>query len=327
MILPRTVIRAAVVAALFLCAGAPPFSLALAQTLAQAGDMQDVLSRLDRLQRELQTLQRQVYRGEPPPAAVGPAGRGTDIDARAAVNLELRLTQLENELRHLTGKVEELAHGRAQLQSRLDKLAQETEFRLSQLERGGAPAATAPGADRPPAQVVRPAAPPPGGATTDANRNLGTPPRDLGTVPRDAVVPGPQRAGLPAGTPQEQYDYAIGLLVRDQNLPEAEQALKAFIAANPSHALAANAHYWLGETYFTQKQYQQATLAYAEGYQKFPRSERAPETLLKLGVSFTHLNKLKEACAAYGQLLEAHPNAATSLRNRATREQRSLNCA
>jgi tol-pal system protein YbgF len=302
---------------------------------AQSGDVQELISRVDRLQRELSTLQRQVYRGDAPPPAAAVPGQRTTVtpsDQSALSRLDVRLSQLEGELRSLTGRVEELSYAQSQVSGRLDKALQDYEFRIGKLEQGG-PAAAAPSSEPPqgqPGQARQTASAPP-----PANPNLGAPPRDLGTVPADRVTSVPPQTGgdaarpppPAAASPQEQYDYAMALLTRDQNLPEAEKALRTFIDNNPTSPQVSNAQYWLGETYFARKDYQQAASTFAEGYKKYPKSAKAPDTLLKLGMSLGHLNKRKEACSVYSRLLESHPTASAAIKGRAQREQKTLNCS
>lgn len=325
---PRAVVRTA---------GAFLLSAALAgPAAAQSSDVYELINRVDRLQRELSTLQRQVYRGDVPAAAApAPAttGRPTTItpsDQSALSRLDVRLGQLEAELRNLTGRVEELSYAQQQHAERTDKALKDTEFRLGRLEQGAAPAAAA--TEEPPQRLTgQPArqsaatTPPPA-----ANPGLGAPPRDLGSVPADRVTSPPPAASPPpraAGTPQEQYDYAMALLTRDQNLPEAEKALRSFVEAHPDSPQVSNAQYWLGETFFARKDYQQAAAAFAEGYKKYPKSAKAPDTLLKLGMSLAQLNRRKDACAAYTRLLDNHPTASAAIKGRAQREQKSLNCS
>ncbi len=277
---------------------------------AQRSDLRDMMNRLERMQRELTTLQQSVYQGKPPPpgAATAPGG----LDRRASARVEVRLSQLENELRRVTGKAEELEHAVGRFNSRLDKLISDIDVRLNTLEqRQGIATAGDAGMTPPPA------------GSPDA------PPSNLGTISPDAHATrraSPAKPILPKGTPKEQYDHATSLLLADQNIEEAERALSAFIEANPRHKLTSNAHYWLGETYYVRKQFQQAAYTFADGFQKFPRSRKAADNLLKLGMSLGQLGKKKQACTAYSRLLSNFPNAGKNLTKRVGREQRRLKC-
>ncbi|MBT5647149.1 MAG: tol-pal system protein YbgF, partial [Rhodospirillaceae bacterium] len=131
---------------------------------------------------------------------------------------------------------------------------------------------------------------------------------------------------LPAGPPKAQYDYALSLMLQKQDFAKAETALAAFIEQNPKDGLAGNAHYWLGETYYVRKSYQEAAFAFAESFQKFPKGNKAPDSLLKLGMSLDRLEKRREACTAYSRLLSSYPNAGARLKARVKREQSRAKC-
>ena len=85
--------------------------------------------------------------------------------------------------------------------------------------------------------------------------------------------------------------------------------MRNFIQAHPDHELSGNAQYWLGETYYVRKNYEDAVVAYLEGYQKYPKNQKAPDNLLKLGMSLANLGKKQEACATFTQLRQKFPKA------------------
>ncbi|HEY5606748.1 MAG TPA: tol-pal system protein YbgF [Alphaproteobacteria bacterium] len=288
--------------------------------LAQNSDTRELMNRIDRLQRELSTLQQDYYRnrGAPSGAAVGAtAGSAT------AASFEVRLSQIESQLQALTGRAEELSHATDLIKDRLDKLVSDVDGRLMALEqqRGGSAQAA------PPQQQQQSSAPPPAPRGQPpgqpAQPGRGTPPANLGTLPQDAASIKPP---LPDGNAKQQYDYATALITKDQNFPEAERSLKAFIAAYPTDTLTPNAYYWLGETYYVRKDYQQAAFTFAEAFQKYPKAQKAPDSLFKLGLSLSQLNQTKEACTAYGRLLDNFPTADNALKARVSNEQRRLKC-
>ena len=329
--------------------------------------MQELLNRVDRLQRELSTLQRQVYRGEaPPPAAALPLSPASGDPGNAARN-SIRISQLENELQTLTGRIEEIGFRTQQIQARLEQLVSDMDRRLTALE-GGPQRGDIPQEDdarsnvgltlQPPAAAapagspgVTPLPSPPQAAAPGIAR--GAAPRVLGTIPADMAVssprgpatvppqpppgaqsaaPAPQTASanpgqiLPAGSPKAQYDYALSLMLQQQDFASAETALQAFIEQNPDDELAGNAHYWLGETYYVRKSYQDAAFAFAESFQKFPKGNKAPDSLLKLGMSLDRLEKRREACTAYSRLLSTFPEAGERMKARVEREQSLAKC-
>jgi tol-pal system protein YbgF len=130
---------------------------------------------------------------------------------------------------------------------------------------------------------------------------------------------------LPGATPDEQYQYAFDLL-RQTKYDEAEKALHTFVDEYPENPLAGNASYWLGETYFVRQDYNNAALTFAQGFQKYPKSGKAPDTLLKLGISLAALGETADACKALQELSTRFPTASDSIKQRAAKEQSKNGC-
>lgn len=288
--------------------------LIVAAAPVAAQDIKPLLDRIDRLERDVNLLQRQVYRGTAPggtPMAVSPP------DAPTALSAEVRIGQLEDQMRTLTGQLEEIHYNIDQLKRRLDTLSSDIDQRFAAL----GPAA-APGASRGAKTAAAP--PPPAGATEAANRS-----GILGTLREPAPGAAPEQPGtpvsLPSGTPEQQYNYAFGLL-RRADYPGAEQALKSFIQRYPNDQLAGNAQYWLGETYYVRKDYENAATAFAVGYQKYPKSGKAADNLLKLGMALGNLGKKSEACAAFTRLDRDYPTAPGNIKDRESSERQQLGC-
>src|SRR5579885_2294099 len=295
-------LSAALLGALHLSAGA---------ARAQDRDLRPLLDRIDRLERDMNQLQRQVYRGVSPSGAPVPV---TPADSGTAVNTELRMDQLENQMRSITGSLEEVTYNIDQLKQRLDKLVSDVDLRLSQLEHPGDAAA------KPSGEAVAAAAP-------RAAEKPSSPPGEAQTAPsQQTAAANPATGGpLPTGTPQEQYNYAFGLL-RQADYPAAEQALRSFVQRYPNDPLAGNAQYWLGETYYVRKDYTNAAQSFAEGYKRYPKSGKAADNLLKLGMSLGNLGQKKEACLTFGQLGKDFPNASANIKERASQEKQHLGC-
>ncbi len=160
------------------------------------------------------------------------------------------------------------------------------------------------------------------------------------TMPKPAAVPSPPRvteapgesvssnwqiASLPDGTPKEQYDHAHGLLMK-RELSKAEITLRAFLLKHPEHELADNAIFWLGETFYARKNYQEAIKVYYDAYRKYPKGNKAPDVLLKLGMSLATIGEKESACSAYEELATAHPKARPRILGSADRASKSLGC-
>jgi tol-pal system protein YbgF len=304
----------------------------VSQAAAQDRNTQVLMERVDRLERALNDMSRQVYRGEPPRAvAPGAASSGgASFDGAGYAQLESRLAQNEEQMRRLTGQMEEIDFRLRRMTERLDKLASDVDFRLKAIEqgRGGESAAAAPGAPSGALASAPPAEEPQQAPTSVVPPGLVIGPQPVKPAPapsssQSAAATAPVK--LPDGSPKEQYDYAYGLL-RKASFPEAEQAFHEFLKRNPDDKLAANAHYWLGETYYVRDQYEQAALAFVEGYKKFPDGAKAPDTLYKLGLTLHKLNQKQEACATFGELLHRFPDVDARMKQRAEAERKELAC-
>ena len=305
--------------------------------------------RLDRLERDLSMLQRQVYRSAGGP--VVPAGPG------AAVDSELRMDRLETQMRELTGRVEDAINGVEQLRLRLEQINSDIDVRFGQGQapptsptprsRGGAaitaagtlstravpPAASAPmlaqpNPPTPPGTLVPPPYVPTGFGTLTPPKNLQSPPpfaaepeSTATRTDRHSAPPGM----LPPGSASEQYNFAFGLL-KQADYPAAEAALKNFVRQHPDDGLAASAQYWLGETYYTRGNYAEAAAAFAEGYKRYPKGPKAPDDLLKLAMSLAHANQKQNACTALAQLDHDFPNPGNAIKERAKDEKKKLGC-
>jgi len=130
---------------------------------------------------------------------------------------------------------------------------------------------------------------------------------------------------LPGSTPDEQYQYAFDLL-RQTKYDEAEKALHTFVDEYPENPLAGNASYWLGETYFVRQDYNNAALTFAQSFQKYPKSPKAPDTLLKLGMSLAALGETSDACKALRELSHRFPTASDTIKQRAAKEASKNGC-
>jgi tol-pal system protein YbgF len=130
---------------------------------------------------------------------------------------------------------------------------------------------------------------------------------------------------LPEGSAPERYDHAVSLLRRSE-YDEAEKALGAFITLYPSDPLTGNAQYWLAESYYVRGQYEKAAGGFLECYTKYPKSSKAPDSLLKLGMSLNQLGQKKEACATFDQLKRELPNASDGVKQLALTEAKRAGC-
>ncbi len=278
----------------------------------------DVLNRLKRIENEVDTLNRAVYKGEKRP----PVSQES-IDS--ATNVESRLSQMENELRNITGKLEQQSYDIQQTQQRLDALQQDSRMRLDALEAqarsAGAQASSAPPAQSPsmqPAPMVDTNTVPPPGM------------QQAQSIP-PSLEPSPDMAGAQTGDASSVDAaslYEKGFAeIKANNYDAAEKSFAAFMKDYPAHALAPNALYWLGETYYVRKDYDKAARTFAEAYQKFPGGPKGADNLLKLGMSLSAKGEKNNACIALGQLKKEYPNGPEPVLKRGADEMTALGCS
>lgn len=288
----------------------------------ESNDLRPLLDRLDRLERDMNLLQRQVYRGTGPngaPMAPSPA------DGQGTLSYEVRISQLEDQFRQITGQIEEINYNLDQLKRRVDTLSSDVDQRLTALEHGGAAPGQPPAAGAVPPRPLA-GGPPPGAATRAAPPGTSGVLGQLPAGQQQAAAPAGAAAPPPSATPQAQYNYAFGLL-RQANYPAAEAALRSFIQRYPNDPLAGNAQYWLGETYYVRKDYTNAAAVFAEGYQKYPKGGKAADNLLKLGMSLGQLGRKADACRAFVHLDREFPTASGTVKERSNEEKKRLGCS
>ncbi len=248
-----------------------------------------LLNRLNQLENQVQTMSRSLYRGEKMPA---PQAMPMPNESGSTAAFEMRLSQIEDQQRSLTGQLEKVSFNIQKMQERLDRMQADTEQRFKQ-QPVPAPAVSAP---------VPPA------------------PGTLGTIHSGAA---PAASGN--GAAEVLYESAFANL-RDAAYDRAEVEFKQFLGQYPGHPLSANAQYWLGETYYVRGDFTQSAKSFAEGYQNFPKSAKAEDSLLKLGLSLSKLGQRDDACLSLRQLQKEFPDTPSPVRRRAEQEIRQLGC-
>ena len=131
---------------------------------------------------------------------------------------------------------------------------------------------------------------------------------------------------LPDKPPKEQYEFAVSFM-KIGDYETAEFALKEFIQKNKGHDLAGNAQYWYGETFRIRQLYSDAATAYLDGYQNYPKSKKAPDNLLKLGITMVQLGEKDQGCKMISGVKKEYPKASKSVLQKAQYEQKKFKCA
>ena len=130
---------------------------------------------------------------------------------------------------------------------------------------------------------------------------------------------------LPDTTAEEQYKFAVSF-IKVGDYDTAELALREFVDNNSEHELAGNAQYWYGETFRVRQLYQDAATAYLDGYQKYPKSNKAPVNLLKLGTMLVQIGEKEQGCSMILEIKTQYPKANQSVIQKAEYEKKKFNC-
>ena len=130
---------------------------------------------------------------------------------------------------------------------------------------------------------------------------------------------------LPNDSPDKQYEFATSFL-KVGDYSTAERAFREFVVKNPEHKLAGNAQYWYAETFRIRQLYTDAATAYLEGYQKYPKGEKAPINLLKLGISMVQIGEKDQGCKMINGVEKQYPKAKQSVIQKAKYESKKFEC-
>lgn len=306
-------------------------------------DNRGVYDRIDRLERDLQVMQAQAARNGASggsmvvtsPALGGGVGRAPvsssePLPAGLATRLDDRVDQLEEMVRQLTGKLEESQFKTAQVAKQLERMQADIELRFKDLQATQQPAAALPGATAAAAPTAgdKINLTPPKGADA-AGPAPG--PQTLGTMPEKdmkklmAAQPAAPAAPAKPLDPQGVYDAAYSA-AQAGDYANAERGFTDFLAKNPSHQLAGNAQYWLGDIAYSKKDFGTAAGTFLDAYKKFPKHSKAPDMIYKAGSSFGQLGKKKEACTAFTILFNDHPQMPDRVKRAAVAEKQKYDC-
>ena len=300
-------------------------------------DNHNIYEILDQLQKDIKTLEKAVYSGSIELNSDSSVNLNSNLDNNSEDVLTrhlLKLSEIENQFQELTNKFEEINFKLDKLSNRMSKVQADNQIRFQDLE-----------------NVV----------STDSTKNKLTKktnneqkevlpgssqPQDLGSISyKDTatnetsqktnsvdstalVVTETFQAEekiLPNESPDKQYQFATSFL-KVGDYSTAERAFREFVDTNPEHNLAGNAQYWYAETFRIRQLYTDAASAYLEGYQRYPKGEKAPINLLKLGVSMVQIGEKDQGCKMINGVEEQYPEANQSVIQKAKYESQKFEC-
>ena len=306
-------------------------------TFNSFADNHNIYEILDQLQKDIKTLEKAVYSG-----SVELENKSIDNSNISSVdNSEdvltrhlLKLSEIENQFQQLTNKFEEINFKLDKLSNRMSKVQADNQIRFQDLETGLSSGETT-------KKITKK-------SNDNSNEILpgSSEPQDLGSISYKDSTPSDttqqtqsidttasivtetfqaEEKILPDETPDKQYKFATSFL-KVGDYSTAERAFREFVNTNPEHNLAGNAQYWYAETFRIRQLYTDAASAYLEGYQKYPKGEKAPINLLKLGVSMVQIGEKDQGCKMINGVEKQYPNANQSVIQKAKYESQKFEC-
>jgi len=300
-------------------------------------DNHNIYETLEQIQKDIKTLEKAVYSSS---AQLNNINNNSPSD-RSNINSEdvltrhlLKLSEIENQFQQLTNKFEEINFKLDKLSNRMSKVQSDNQLRFQDLESF----LLSDGSNK---RIVK---------KTNENNDEELPgssqPQDLGSVSyKDTATNETSQQTqsidttativtenfqseekiLPNENPDKQYEFATSFL-KVGDYPTAERAFREFVISNPEHNLAGNAQYWYAETFRIRQLYTDAASAYLEGYQKYPKGEKAPINLLKLGVSMIQIGEKDQGCKMINGVEKQYPKANQSVIQKAKYESQKFEC-
>ena len=289
-------------------------------------EVDSVLQQLEILQNDIKTLEKAVY-------SQNVTGNISDTvtssgDNDVLTKHLLKLSELEEQFKILTNNFEEINFKLDKLSNRITKIQTDNQVRFQDIESGGLTTTES-------AQISKEKKLP---GSSEAQDLGGISDSDLEAAKQIQKTQSIESAGtvvtettarvekiLPDTTPEEQYKFAVSF-IKVGDYETAELALREFVDRNSKHQLAGNAQYWYGETFRVRQLYQDAATAYLDGYQKYPKSSKAPVNLLKLGVMLVQIGEKEQGCSMILGLKDQYPKANQSVIQKAEYEKKKFNC-
>ena len=284
------------------------------------------LQQLQVLQKDIKTLEKAVY--SQPATGMSNSRELSNSSADVLTKHLLKLSELEEQFKILTNSFEEINFKLDKLSNRITKVQTDNQIRFQDLERAG----LSQGGNI----VLNKTKELPG---TNEAQDLGSiSESDIALVEQTQKTQSIESVGtvitetaqriekiLPKTSPEEQYKFAISFL-KVGDYETAEFALREFVDSNRKHKLAGNAQYWYGETFRIRQLYQDAATAYLDGYQKYPKSNKAPVNLLKLGVMLVQIGEKEQGCLMILGVKDQYPKANQSVIQKAEHEKKKFSC-
>ncbi len=297
---------------------------ALHPAYSQGMDNDAAGARIEKMERDLMLLQRQVSRSSG--SASGSAGPAT-----GNADLEVRLSTMEDQIRDLLGKTEQNEFQNRKMAEGLEKLQRDVDFRFNEMNH------TPQAAANPSETLTAPTGPrkiPDENQKSELDKNGRSLGKTVDTVSKNNDQAGDDDAGPSTSsgpletnfaTSRDHYNYAFRLLNQTQ-YDKAAESFAGFIKKYPKDPLVGNAYYWQGETYYIRRDYVKAADSFRQGFEELPTGPKAPDNLLKLAMTLNALKRDKEACVVLGQVVSKFKASSAAVAQKAEQEQKRIDC-
>jgi len=302
--------------------------------MAESEKVDAITDQLQIITQDLKTLEKAVYKTSDITNAIS-STPSNGLNEEILTRHLLKLNEIEDQFRLLTNRFEEVNFKLDKLSNRVTKIQSDSQLRFSDLETGER--ANIVKTNKSKAKKEKKQARLPG---TDKAQDLGAAPgynldpkettQATQSVQAQASVfteeRKPETSLLPNKSPKEQYNFALSFM-KVGDYETAEVALREFIDKNKTDKLAGSAQYWYGETFRIRQLYSDAATAYLDGYQNYPKSQKAPENLLKLGSTMVQLGEKDQGCKMIKGIKKQYPKASQSVLQKAQYEQKRFKCS
>ena len=288
-------------------------------------DTESILQQIQILQEDIKTLEKAVYSKDL--TTTSSSGELSSNTNDVLTKHLLKLSELEEQFKLLTNNFEEINFKLDKLSNRISKVQSDNQMRFQDLEKSGLNQEGTVSFDKKKL---------PGSSEAQDLGSISD--SDIASVEQSQKTQSIESVGtvvtetaertekiLPETSAEEQYEFATSFL-KVGDYETAEFALKEFVDTNPEHNLAGNAQYWYGETFRVRQLYQDAATAYLDGYQKYPKSGKAPVNLLKLGVMLVQIGEKDQGCSMILGVKDQYPKANQSVIQKAEHEKKKFNC-
>ena len=296
-------------------------------------DNHNIYETLELIQKDIKTLEKAVYSGSVELKNDTLSSSNLDNNSEDVLTRHLlKLSEIENQFQQLTNKFEEINFKLDKLSNRLSKVQADNQIRFQDIEIAmssddGIKKVT----KKPKKDNVLPGSSTPQdlGSISYKDTETNDTAQKIESVETTASIVTEtfqsEENILPDEAPDKQYEFATSFL-KVGDYPTAERAFREFVLSNPEHQLAGNAQYWYAETFRIRQLYTDAAAAYLEGYQKYPKGEKAPVNLLKLGVSMVQIGEKDQGCKMINGVEKQYPKANQSVIQKAKYESQKFEC-